>query len=145
MYSKFEKVIRTEELVILELIVNDISGKSNLEEVITEAEEQLAKLEGRFNSEDFINLKTSVYSDIAERFKKTSNEEANVIIVNLNFYNEKLFLEGELPKLLKVINKRLANGVKRIFINAKEGIAPIEILTSEEAENKLKQLYYYKK
>ena len=142
MYKKFEKVIRTEELVNLEFIVNDISGISNLEDVIEEAKQQLARLEGRFNLEDFIDLKTSVYSDIAERFKNTSEEEANVVIVDLNLANEKMFLENILPDLLKSINKRLANGVKRIFINAKAGVEPIEIKTSEEAEDKLKELYY---
>lgn len=142
MYKKFEKVIRTEELVNLEFIVNDISGISNLEDVIEEAKQQLARLEGRFNLEDFIDLKTSVYSDIAERFKNTSEEEANVVIVDLNLANEKVFLENILPDLLKSINKRLANGVKRIFINAKAGVEPIEIKTSEEAEDKLKELYY---
>ena len=142
MYKKFEKVIRTEELVNLEFIVNDISGISNLEDVIEEAKQQLARLEGRFNLEDFIDLKTSVYSDIAERFKNTSEEEANVVIVDLNLANEKVFLENILPDLLKSINKRLANGVERIFINAKAGVEPIEIKTSEEAEDKLKELYY---
>ena len=142
MYKKFEKVIRTEELVNLEFIVNDISGISNLEDVIEEAKQQLARLEGRFNLEDFIDLKTSVYSDIAERFKNTSEEEANVVIVDLNLANEKMFLENILPDLLKSINKRLANGVERIFINAKAGVEPIEIKTSEEAEDKLKELYY---
>lgn len=142
MYKKFEKVIRTEELVNLELIVNDISGISNLEDVIEEAKQQLARLEGRFNLEDFIDLKTSVYSDIAERFKNTSEEEANVSIVDLSLANEKFFLEAVLPDLLKSINKKLANGVERVFINAKSGVEPIEIKTSEEAEDKLKELYY---
>lgn len=142
MYKKFEKVIRTEELVNLELIVNDISGISNLEDVIEEAKQQLARLEGRFNLEDFIDLKTSVYSDIAERFKNTSEEEANVSIVDLSLANEKFFLEAVLPDLLKSINKKLTNGVERVFINAKSGVEPIEIKTSEEAEDKLKELYY---
>ena len=73
-FKEFEEVIRTEELVNLELIVNDISGISNLEDVIEEANQQLLRLEGRFNLEDFIDLKTSVYTDIAERFKNTSEE-----------------------------------------------------------------------
>lgn len=145
MYKEFEKIIRTEELVNLESIVNDISGRSNLEDVIEEAKSQLARLEGRFNLEDFTKLETSVYSDIAERFKNTSEEEANVVIVDLSLTNEKFFLEAVLPDLLKSINKRLANGVKRIFINAKAGIEPIEITTSEDAEDKIKEVYYKNK
>lgn len=141
-FKEFEEVIRTEELVNLELIVNDISGISNLEDVIEEANQQLLRLEGRFNLEDFIDLKTSVYTDIAERFKNTSEEEANVVILDLSLSNEKFFLENVLPDLLKSIKRRLANGVERIFINAKAGVEPIEITTSEGAEDKLKEVYY---